>query len=84
MQRSAIQIVKMRMGDLKTGDVVNKNPDDPRGWFIVRDLEHLPNGGLAVNAMNAKDSINGRPQDLVGVQIRYAIDIPDAPKVTAA
>ncbi len=83
MQRSAIQVVKMRLGDLQTGDVVNKHPDESKGWFIVKGLQKLPNGGLSVEAMNPKDSINGQPQDLVGVQIRYAIEMPAGPAKAA-
>ena len=66
----------MRMGDLLVGDIINKNPDEPRGWFEVHELQELPNNGLAVLASTAKNSINGSPDDIVGVQVRQAVDLP--------
>ncbi len=67
----------MRMGDLLVGDVINKNPDDPRGWFTVHELQELPNNGLAVLASTSKNSINGSPDDIVGVQVRQTVDLPE-------
>jgi len=77
MHRTLVQVVKMRMGDLLVGDVINKNPDDPRGWFTVHELQELPNNGLAVLASTSKNSINGSPDDIVGVQVRQAVDLPE-------
>ena len=79
MQRTIVQVVKMRMGDLVPGDVINKNPDEPRGWFLVYELQDLPNDGLAVLASTARNSINGAPDDIVGVQVRQVVELPDAP-----
>ncbi len=67
----------MRMGDLLVGDVINKNPDDPRGWFTVHELQELPNNGLAVLASTSKNSINGSPDDIVGVQVRQTVELPE-------
>ena len=72
-----VQVVKMRMGDLLVGDVINKNPDEPRGWFTVHELQELPNNGLAVLAATSKNSINGSPDDIVGVQVRQTVDLPE-------
>lgn len=74
----------MRMADLHVGDIINKNPDDPRGWFEVFELQPLPNDGLAVLASTSKNSINGSPNDIVGVQIRQAVQVPDAPAAPVA
>ncbi|MGI9606183.1 MAG: hypothetical protein ACR2P0_08595 [Acidimicrobiales bacterium] len=78
MRRTRVHVVQMRMADLLEGDVVNKNPDDPRGWIVVQETQELPNNGLLVVATREKDSINGNPNDIVGVQIPQAIEIPDA------
>jgi hypothetical protein len=72
-----VQVVKMRMGDLLVGDVINKNPDEPRGWFTVHELQDLPNNGLAVLASTSKNSINGSPDDIVGVQVRQTVELPE-------
>lgn len=77
MHRTLVQVVKMRMGDLLVGDVINKNPDDPRGWFTVHELQELPNNGLAVLASTSKNSINGSPDDIVGVQVRQTVELPE-------
>ena len=77
MQRAAIQIVQMRLSDLRPGDIVNKNPNEPRGWFEVRELQPLPNNAIAVIAVHEKDSMNSAPHDLVGVQIRKTFTMPD-------
>ncbi len=69
--------MQVRMADLLPGDIVNKNHDDARGWFEVRELEELHNGGIAVLADSEKDSINGSPHDIVGVQITKVVEIPD-------
>ena len=77
MHRTLVQVVKMRMGDLLVGDVINKNPDDPRGWFTVHELQELPNNGLAVLASTSKNSINVSPDDIVGVQVRQTVELPE-------
>jgi len=64
------------MADLLPGDIVNKNHDDARGWFEVKELQELHNGGIAVMAHSDKDSINGGPHDIVGVQLTKAVEIP--------
>lgn len=69
--------MQVRMRDIHPNDVVNKNHDDPRGWFEVRELQELPNGGVAVIGKAEKDSINGAPYDIVGVQLCKVVEIPD-------
>jgi hypothetical protein len=72
--------MQVRMSDLHIGDIVNKNHVDARGWFEVIELQDLPNGGVAVHAASEKDSINGAPYDIVGVQLCTAVEIPSQVK----
>ena len=74
----------MRMTELMPGDIVNRNPAEPRGWFEVDHLEPLPNGAVAVIAVNEKDSINGAPNDLVGVQVTKVFTVPEDSRPPAA
>lgn len=80
MQRSIVQVMQVRMSDLHPGDIVNKNHGDARGWFEVRELQELPNGGVAVHAAQEKDSINGAPHDIVGVQLCKVVEVPSEAK----
>lgn len=77
MQRTIVQVMQVRMADLVPGDIVNKNHDDARGWFEVKELSQLHNGGIAVLAHSDKDSINGTPYDIVGVQLAKVVEIPN-------
>lgn len=78
MQRHIVQVIQVRLVDLKPGDICNKRHDATDGWFRVRELEELPNGGVAVLADSDRDSINGSPFDIVGVQLVKAVEIPDS------
>jgi hypothetical protein len=69
--------MQVRMADLHPGDIVNKNHDDSRGWFEVNEIHELPNSGIVVQAASEKDSINGGPYDIVGVQVTKAVEIPN-------
>lgn len=75
MQRKMVQVMKVRMKDVHPGDVVNKNADDPRGWFSVVELQELPNDGIVLVAKTDRDSINGNIFDIVGVQIIKSVEV---------
>ncbi len=77
MQRTIVQVMQVRMSDVLPGDIINKNHDDPRGWFEAKELHELPNGGVAVIAHSDKDSINGGPYDIVGVQLAKVVEVPN-------
>ena len=76
MVRTIVQVIQVRMRDVPPGDVINKNGDDVRGWFLVKDIQELPSGDIAVLAESDKNSINGGAYDLVGVQIAKAVEVP--------
>ncbi len=76
MVRTIVQVIQVRMRDVHPGDVINKNGDDVRGWFLVKDTQELPSGDIAVLAESDKNSINGGAYDLVGVQIAKAVEVP--------
>jgi hypothetical protein len=83
MQRSIIQVMQVRMSDIRPGDIINKNHTDPRGWFEVTELQELPNGDIFVIAATEKNSINGGSYDIVGVQLRKTVQIPDQVQAAA-
>ncbi len=76
MQRKMVQVMKSRMRDVIPGDVVNKNADDPKGWITVVELQPLPDDGIVLAATRDRDSINGNVNDIVGIQIIKAVDVP--------
>ena len=76
MVRTIVQVIQVRMRDVHPGDVINKNGDDARGWFLVKDIQELPSGDIAVIAESDKNSINGGAYDMVGVQIAKAVEVP--------
>jgi hypothetical protein len=75
--------MQVRMADIRPGNIINKNHDDPRGWFEVHQLQELPNGDIAVLAATEKNSINGGAHDIVGVQLRKTVQIPDQVQAAA-
>ncbi len=76
MQRNMVQVMKVRMRDVLPGDVVNRNAEEPRGWVEVLQIQELPNHGIVLVAESDRDSINGNQNDIVGVQIVKAVDVP--------
>ena len=83
MQRKMVQIMKVRMRDVLPGDVVNRNADEARGWVDVIQIQELPNKGIVLVAESDRDSINGNLNDIVGVQIIKAVELPDAQRAAA-
>jgi len=69
MQRTTVQIAKMRMIDLAVGDEMNSDPDATKGWFVVEGMRRLPSGELNVTNESTKNSIIGEEYDIVGVQV---------------
>lgn len=65
------------MQDVLPGDIINKNLEDPRGWFEAVGLQELPNGDINVLASTDRNSINGGPYDIVGVQLTKDVQVPD-------
>lgn len=73
-----VQVMKVRMRDVRPGDVVNRNADEARGWVDVVEIQELPNNGIVLAAHSDRDSINGNRNDIVGVQVVTAVDVPDS------
>jgi len=78
MVRTIVQVIQIRMSDVQPGDIVNKNADSAHGWFVAKDTQELHSGDVAVLAESDKDSINGGPYDLVGVQIAKQVNAPSS------
>lgn len=76
MQRNMVQVMKVRMRDVLPGDVVNRNADEPRGWVEVVQVQELPNNAIVLVAPSERDSVNGNYNDIVGVQVIKAVELP--------
>jgi hypothetical protein len=85
MQRTIVQIARMRLADLQPGDVINSNPEHELGWFEIQVIRQLPSGELVASGQIQTQTAKGMPRDLVGVQITKQVDEPDsAPAQTAS
>lgn len=71
-----VQVMKVRMRDVLPGDIINRNADEPRGWIEVIQVQELPNNGIVLLADSDRDSINGNHNDIVGVQVIKAVELP--------
>ena len=74
-----VQVIQVRMRDILPGDVINRDHEAARGWVEVIETQKLPNNGVVLLAESARDSVNGNRNDIVGVQVVRAVEIPDAP-----
>lgn len=79
MQRHLVQIARIRMEEVVPGDIVNRQVDDPRGWFRVAIIEELFDGNISVSDSTRQASFSAMPLDIVGVQTLKPIDIPVSP-----
>lgn len=84
MQRKMVQVMKSRMSDVIPGDIVNKNADDSKGWITVVQLTELPDNGVVLVAERDRDSINGNVNDIVGIQVVKAVEVPSSQEQRAA
>ena len=84
MQRTIVQIARIRLGDVQPGDIINAKPEDEIGWFEIQVLRQLPSGELIANGATQAQAAKGMAWDLVGVQITKQIEMPTrAPAHTA-
>ncbi len=75
MKRNLIQVARIRMEEVLPGDVVNRVPDETRGWFIVAAVEMLFDGSLQVIDAKRHLAFSAGPLDIVGVQLLKPIDL---------
>lgn len=75
MKRNLIQVARIRMEEVLPGDVVNRVPDETRGWFIVAAVEPLFDGSLQVIDAKRHLAFSAGPLDIVGVQLLKPIDL---------
>jgi hypothetical protein len=79
MQRPTVRVTKMRIKDLRPGDVVNKDPEAMQGWFALSELRPLHDGSVSVVSPVITLTFSGYPDDLVGVQVLVPMDFPSPP-----
>ncbi len=69
MERSVVQIARIRIADAMIGDVVNRDPNSDRGWMEIDTIEPLHDGSWALLHEPTNSSITGQPLDIIGVQV---------------
>lgn len=88
MQRTIVQVTRMRIIDLAVGDIVNHDPAATKGWFPIEEIRRLPSGDINVTNAATRDSVMVRDYDIVGVQVTkrvdYAVPIATEPSPTPA
>lgn len=77
MERKIVQIAKMRLADLRIGDVVNRDPDATHGWFVVGEIRRMADEELNVTSESLHDSVVGGEFDIVGIQGTRTIQMAD-------
>lgn len=83
MQRTIVQIARIRLIDVRVGDIVSGRPDEEFGWFEVMELRELPSGDLVASGSASTLSVKGSRWDLVGVQVAKTVEIPGAQRLAA-
>lgn len=83
MQRTVIQIARVRLAEVRPGDVVNGHPDHEQGWFRVVTIRELPSGDLVAAGETNVQSVKGSVFDLVGLQVAKQVDVPGDQPVVA-
>jgi hypothetical protein len=76
MQRNFVQVARIRIREIVPGDVVNRLPDETRGWFVAALIEDLFDGTISISDATRAESFSGGPLDIVGVQTTKLIDLP--------
>jgi len=71
--RSQIEIVKIRVADVESGDVVNKRGPEKDGWIEVDRVEQLESGDFVVHDILDRDSFTSVGYDLVWLQTVVAL-----------
>ena len=79
MQRPTVRVTKMRIWDLRPGDVVNRDPEAMQGWFSLTELRPLHDGSVSVVSPVITLTFGGCPDDLVGVQVLVPMDFAALP-----
>ena len=74
MQRTIVNVARMRIIDLAVGDVINRDTEAASGWFEVAEIRRLPDGDLSVSGTATRDNVMGRENDIVGVQIPKVVE----------
>lgn len=76
MQRTIVQVTKIRFIDTEPGDIVNGHPEAAEGWFEADEVRTLPNGEITVANHASRNSITGAPHDLLGLQVHKTVEMP--------
>lgn len=72
--RTKVEIVQIRVADVRAGDVVNKRGPEKDGWIEVERIEQLESGDYLVHDTLDRDSFTAIGYDLVWLQTVLRLD----------
>lgn len=79
MNRNFVKVARIRIEDIRIGDVVNRDPESETGWFEVHETQILFNGDLQLVDRTELVTISGPYFSLVGVQFVSSAAVPEQP-----
>ena len=69
--------MQCRIEDVGVGDVINRDPDGLRGWFLVAHISTLFNGEIQLSDESQNESISGGQFDVIGLQFIEEFGLDD-------
>ncbi len=81
MERNIVQVARIRAVDAMEGDIVNRDPDSTRGWFLLVNVDRLHDGSINLSDGGVENSFSVAPLEIIGVQLLKVADVPEQPPV---
>jgi hypothetical protein len=72
--RSRVEIVRIRVADVESGDVVNRRGPEKDGWIEVDRVQELDSGDLVVHDVHDRDSFTATGYDLIWMQVVLTLE----------
>jgi hypothetical protein len=72
--RSRVEIVRIRVADAESGDVVNRRGPEKDGWIEVDRIQTLDSGDLVVHDVHDRDSFTATGYDLIWMQVVLTLE----------
>lgn len=83
MQREIVTTVNVRMNAVEIGDIVNRNPEDGRGWFVVDSITDIGPGKLALADATSQNTASGQGIEVIAVQITAMVNFEEVAAAAA-
>lgn len=72
--RSKVEIVRIRVADVESGDVINRRGPEKDGWIEVDRVQVLDSGDLVVHDVQDRDSFTATSYDLIWMQVVLTLE----------